>query len=84
MSCGIPVVAFDCPYGPKDIISDAIDGFLIKDRDCLSFVDKVCLLIDDKYLRQKMGRAGVQSAHRYDKSQIMPMWDNLFKKLLKS
>lgn len=84
MSCGIPVVAFDCPYGPQDIISDARDGFLIKDRNIPSFVEKVCLLIDDKELRRKMGKAGAQSARRYDKSQIMPVWDNLFKKLLKS
>ena len=37
MSCGLPVVAFDCPFGPADIITDGVDGFLIKNRDIKEF-----------------------------------------------
>lgn len=83
MSCGIPVVAFDCPYGPFDIVSDGIDGFLVKDRNCDVFADKVCMLIDDIVLRRKMGEKGAQLSRRYDESHIMPIWNNLFVKLLR-
>ncbi|WP_028903992.1 glycosyltransferase [Prevotella sp. P6B4] len=82
MSCGLPVVAFDCPYGPADIITDGVDGFLVKGRDCRSFAEKVCMLIDDMALRKKMGESGAQSARRFDTSVIMPVWDSLFKKIL--
>ena len=81
MSCGLPVVAFDCPYGPADIISDGKDGFLIKDRNIQVFADKVCLLIEHPELRRSMGQAGILSSQRYDASIIMPKWKHLFEQL---
>ena len=81
MSCGLPVVSFDCPYGPADIITDGIDGFLIKNRDMNEFVKKVCLLIDNPELRKTMGNAGIESSKRYATSVIMPKWKNIFEKL---
>ena len=82
MSCGLPVVAFDCPYGPADIITDGKDGFLIKNRDINVFVEKTCLLIENPELRKTMGQAGVQSAKRYDASLIMPLWKELFESVV--
>ena len=81
MSCGLPVVAFDCPYGPADIITDGVDGFLVKNRDINEFADRVCLLIEDKVLRVKMGKAAVKSAQRYRADVIMPKWKELFESL---
>jgi len=78
MSCGLPVVAFDCPFGPADIITNEIDGFLIKDRNIQDFADKVCLLIDNPEMRVKMGQAGVISSQRYAAANIMPLWKELF------
>ena len=84
MSCGLPVVAFDCPYGPKDIITDGIDGFLIEHRSIVDFVNKVCLLIEDEEKRVKMGQAGVKTSRRYDVQTIMPLWKDLFEQLAQS
>ena len=81
MSCGLPVVAFDCPYGPADIITDGVDGFLVKNRDIDAFVDKVCLLIENKDLRRQMGQNGIASSQRYRADIIMPKWIKLFKQL---
>lgn len=81
MSCGLPVVAFDCPYGPADIISDGVDGFLIRNRSVEEFANKVCLLMESEDLRRKMGNAGVLSSQRYQTSCVMPLWIELFDKL---
>ena len=78
MSCGLPVVAFDCPYGPADIISDGKDGFVIRNRDVDSFANHVCQLIESKQLRIQIGKAAVQSVQRYSAERIMPMWKGLF------
>lgn len=83
MSCGLPVVAFDCPYGPAEIVTDGVDGFLVKNRDINAFADRVCLLIEDKELRERMGQAAIQSVQRYSPERIMPLWKELFESLLR-
>ncbi len=82
MSCGLPVVSFDCPYGPGDIIKDGINGFLIPPNNVDLFVEKLCLLIEDEKLREKMGKAGIEYSRRFSAEIVMPQWKNLFENLL--
>jgi glycosyltransferase involved in cell wall biosynthesis len=83
MSCGIPVVAFNCPYGPADIITDGVDGFLVEKRDVNVYANRVCQLIEDEQLRCDMGKAAVLSSHKYRAEIIMPQWKLLFENLVK-
>ena len=82
MSCGIPVVAFDCPYGPSEIISDGKDGFLVDCYDVEAFANRLCMLIENEALRKQMGMYAAQSSLRFKKEVIMPQWNNLFKSLI--
>ncbi len=82
MSCGLPVVAFDCPYGPAEIITDGEDGFLIKNRDIHAFADKVCRLIENPPLRKEMGKQAIISSQRFSPEKIMPMWKQLFESMV--
>ena len=83
MGCGIPVVSFDCPYGPRDIITDGVDGFLIPPYDVQMFADRLCTLMDDEALRKKMGTNGTVSIQRYSSDRILPLWLNLFNQVAK-
>ena len=82
MSCGLPVVAFDCPYGPAEIISNGVDGFLVKNRDVNEFATRVCQLIEDKNLRIQMGQAAIKSSQRYRADNVMPKWKELLESLV--
>lgn len=81
MSCGLPVVSFDCPFGPESIITDGVDGFLVRNRSISDFADRICQLIEDKPLRIRMGKAAFLSAQRYAADKIMPLWNNLFTRI---
>lgn len=83
MSCGLPVVSFDCPYGPRDIIKDGINGFLIPPNNVELFAEKICLLIENETLREKMGKAGIEYSKRFSAEIVMPQWKNLFENLLR-
>lgn len=83
MSCGIPVVAFDSPYGPAEIITDGTDGFLVRNRNVEEYARRVCQLIADAGLRKQMGEAAVRSSQRFASEKIMPLWTQLFENLMK-
>ena len=82
MSCGLPVVAFDCPYGPADIVKDGENGFLVENRNIEAFAERVCQLIEDEQLRVKMGKTAIASVQRYRAEMIMPKWKQLFEQLI--
>ena len=81
MSCGLPVVAFDCPYGPASIISDGVDGYLIKNRDINVFAEKISTLINSISLRKNLGLKGIASSQRFNATEVMPLWKQLFNSL---
>lgn len=78
MSCGLPVVAFDCPYGPNDIITNGKDGFLVKQNDVKGFAERLCSLMENPNLRQRIGEEALATSKRYDEDVIMPMWHRFF------
>lgn len=82
MSCELPVVSFDCPHGPGDIITDGQDGFLIENGHIKSFADKLSQLMQNSDLRQKMGSAARETSKKYHPEKIASQWDRLFKSLL--
>ena len=78
MSCGLPCVSFDCPYGPREIIKDGEDGLLAKYKDIEDLAHKMSLLMSDIDLRSKMGKLAKNSIARYEPETIMSQWINLF------
>lgn len=84
MSCGLPVVAFDCPYGPNDLIMNEKDGYLVEDRDFDVFADSICKLIENLELRKAMGLSARMYSQWFTAEQIMPLWLLLFNMLLPS
>ena len=81
MEAGLPVVSFDCPNGPKNIINDGVDGFLIPMGDVDAMSAKVLHLIKDDALRIQMGKNAINNAKRFHVDNIVEMWINLFKRL---
>lgn len=82
MACGVPCVAFDCPYGPAEIINNEEDGFLVEHLNSTALAEHICDLIEDASLRKKMGSAAKRNVQRYNKEKVMGDWIGLFNSLL--
>lgn len=83
MMCGLPVVSYDCPCGPRDIISEGEDGFLVTVNDEAAMAERICRLIDNEKLRLQMGKAAKKKAQQYRLERIIPLWMDLFNKIIK-
>lgn len=81
MACGLPVVAFDCENGPRSLIENGEDGFLIPPYDVESFAERLMQLMDDEKLRTKMGEKGLLKSQQYHISKIASQWEQLFDEL---
>lgn len=79
MEAGLPVVSFDCPNGPKNIINDGADGFLIPLGDVDAMSAKILQLIKDDTLRIQMGGNAINNAKKFHVDNIVKMWSDLFK-----
>ncbi len=82
MACGIPCVSFDCPFGPSDIITNEVDGFLVENGNTNALAQKLSLLIEDTELRLKMGQHAKENVKRFLPENIMQQWDELFKSVV--
>lgn len=78
MFCGVPCVAFDCKYGPSDIIRNGEDGCLVPFLDYDKFVDRISYLIENPEIRESMGKKAQINIQRYGLENIMPQWVKLF------
>jgi glycosyltransferase involved in cell wall biosynthesis len=70
MRCGAPVVSTDCPLGPREIISDGVDGYLVPMGDEAALAQKLLDLINKDELRQRMAEAARSASARYDPALI--------------
>ena len=78
-SCGLPLVSFDCPSGPSEIIINGETGFLANYLDTKDLAVKIVKLIKDKDLRSRMGKKAQQDMRKYSMPTVMNRWNQLFK-----
>ena len=84
MACGLPVVSFDCPAGPDEIITDGVDGLLVPYGDVHALAEKIILLMSDEDIRRRIGQQALQTAQRYDMANLANQWTTLFEKVIKN
>lgn len=84
MSCGVPCISFDCPYGPSEIIAHKEDGLLIPNGNIKKLADAICYLIENEKVRKEYGEKAKENTKRFLVENIMPKWEQLFNNLLTS
>lgn len=74
---GLPVVAFDCPYGVSDMLRDEENGLLVRNGDVPALTTAMARLASEPALQDRLSQAGWIMADRLDPSRIMAQWDAL-------
>ena len=80
---GTPLVSFDCPRGPGEIVVDGSNGLLVPDGDVPGLARALATLMRDDELRDRMGEQALVDARQYDISAIAATWTDLIEGLRK-
>ena len=81
MSCGKPCVAFNCDYGPREIIDNGITGLLVEDGNIEQLAEKMQWMIEHGEERIKMGERAREAIKKYSLETIMLKWVHIFDEL---
>ena len=82
MSCGLPVVSFDCKYGPQSIIRNGQTGVLVSPDDINEMATAICSMIENNETRQQMSVWARQESKNYTSERIMPIWYEFYRSVV--
>ena len=74
MACGAPVVSFDCPTGPSEILGNSEFGVLIADRSTSQASEAICELIEKQSSNMQVSQSGLRRADYYSEEQVIKKW----------
>jgi glycosyltransferase involved in cell wall biosynthesis len=81
MASGLPCIAYDCPIGPRAILTNAENGFLIPDHNIEMYVEKLSFLIENEEVRLKFGLDAKETSKQYSVKKIMWQWKEFLESL---
>lgn len=81
MACGLPVVSFDCPCGPKDIVRHNEDGLLVPSGNIDALAEAMHQMMLDDSLRQQMAKVAVKNVQRYKLNEVCQHWQKIFERI---
>lgn len=75
ISFGTPVIAFDCPSGPKDIIIPNVNGILIEHLNVQEFTQAIIDVVSEniKFDKNKV----IESSKRYNLESIIAQYEQV-------
>lgn len=81
MACGLPVISFDCPCGPKDIIQNHVDGLLVANGNIEKLAEAIIWMTQHPEQRKAMAAKAIDNVQRFKIDQTAEQWKSLFDSL---
>jgi len=81
MACGLPVVAFDCPWGPRSIITDGEDGILVETGNIHQLAEAMLSLMTHPEHLSQMAQHARRNIQRFNIDDVAEKWKHLFEQL---
>jgi glycosyltransferase involved in cell wall biosynthesis len=82
MGVGLPAVSVDCKTGPREIITEGVDGYVVPERDTQALASAMSELMTDADKRRRFGAAALQAAARYDAGALAERWEQVLAELV--
>ena len=79
---GLPIVSFNCPTGPAEIVLDGENGYLIENFDINQMSQKIIELIENNELRLGFSQNAMLDTDKFNKKRITERWIELIEKMV--
>lgn len=73
-SNGIPIVSYDCPHGPSEIITHNVDGLLVENQNIQALSDAINIMLSSFETRERFSKAALKGAERFSNETILSKW----------
>ena len=80
-ACGLPIVTFDCPSAPAELVEEGVNGYVVKMGDVQGLASRVMALMADEELLKRMGLESLRVSERFDVEAIAGEWKKLYEQL---
>lgn len=74
MSRGTPVVSYDIDYGPRYIIRDDVDGYLVPDGDEMMLSERIRQVLADEQTSERLRKAAFDRAQEFSAERVTSQW----------
>ena len=79
---GLPIVSFNCPTGPAEIVLDKENGYLVDDYDINYMSEKIFTLIENENLRAQFAEKSMKDTEKFSKKKIIKQWEDLIEGMI--
>lgn len=74
-SFGLPIVSYNCPYGPSDVIQENQNGLLVEDQNIDKLAEAILKLASSPNLLDRFSQKSLLNAKKYQPEQILKIWN---------
>ena len=78
---GLPIVSFNCPTGPSEIVLDGENGYLVDNFEIDEMSEKICKLIENEDLRISFSKKSMNDTEKFSKEKILQQWIQLIEEM---
>ncbi|WP_442940134.1 glycosyltransferase [Nocardioides sp. B-3] len=83
MSAGVPVVSYDCPSGPRELVEHDVSGLLVGAGAKAGLAAALHAVASDPSLLTRLGEGAFEASRRYDADTIASEWESLFAQVVR-
>ena len=78
MSFGVPCVSYDCPAGPRDMITNNVDGFLVEFDNFEKLEQSTLEMMNNHKKMIDFGDKAFEASKNWDDQHILAEWNKVF------
>ncbi len=82
MACHLPVIAFDCPSGTREIVRHEVDGLLVPPKNINSLAEAMSRLMENELLRNQLAQRAGEVVQRFSAAKVMGQWEELLARII--